>query len=66
MQLIHLPRNPRNLLREIDLIAQDIARLRRRPQRIKRAVHDTARALLVIEYTQHTRAGGDDENRQRV
>ena len=66
MQLIHLATNPRNLLRKVDLIAEDLTSPRRRPQRIQRAVHDARRRLLVIEDAQHACSGREDEDRECV
>lgn len=62
MQLIQLPTNPRNLLRKINLIAQDLARPRRRPQRIQRAAHHARRGLLIVEDPEYGGADGDDED----
>lgn len=41
MQLIHLPRNPRNLTRKIYLLPQNLLRDTRRPKRIQRTAHHT-------------------------
>lgn len=49
MQLIHLPPNPRNLTRKINLIAQNLSRGGIRPQRVQGAIDDAGACLLVVE-----------------
>lgn len=66
MQLIQLPTNPRNLLRKVNLIAQDLARPLRRPKRIERAAHHARRGLLVVEDSEHGGADNDDKDRESL
>jgi hypothetical protein len=49
MHLINTPPNPRQLLREINLVPKDPPRLVVRPQRVQRAADDARVALLVVE-----------------
>lgn len=58
MHLINLPPNPRQLLREINLIAQKPPGLLVRPQRVQSRVDDARVGFLIVENRQ--RASGHD------
>lgn len=64
MQLVHCATDPGDLAREVDLIAQDLARLRRHPQSIEGTADDARRRFLVVENTEHGGANDDREDRQ--
>lgn len=49
VQLVHLAANPGNLVLEVDFVSEDLARPRRRAQRIHGAGDDGRRGLLVVE-----------------
>lgn len=55
-QLVHLARDPRDLPPEVDLVAEVLARLARRPQGVQRRRHHGRRQLLVVE-DGHARGG---------
>lgn len=49
LQLVHLAANPGDLMLEVDFVTEDLARPRRRAQRIHGAGDDGRRGLLVVE-----------------
>ena len=63
MHLINAPPNPRQLLREINLVAQDRARLLVRPQTVQSAADDARVGFLVVENRQS--ASGHDGREDR-
>lgn len=58
VQLVHLAADPGDLLGEVDLVAQVVAGLAGRAQRVERPVHDGRGQLLVVE--DGDGAGGHD------
>lgn len=59
MQLIQLPRNPRDLTGKVNLIAEDLARLCVGAQGVERAAHYGGGLFLVIEDGE---GGGDHDD----
>lgn len=59
MQLVHLPPDPRDLVPEVNLVAQFPAAGLARAQRVQRRLDDGRRRLLVVEDAQGR--DGDDE-----
>lgn len=62
LHLIQLPRNPRNLTRKVNLIAQNRSRFRVRPYSIQRTTDDGTGSFLVVENRQ--RGTHDDEGKE--
>lgn len=62
MQLIHLAANPRNLLRKVDLVAENFTSLRRRAQCVQGTADHARRGFLVIENAEHGGSNGHHED----
>ncbi len=64
-QLVDLAGDPGDGAAEVDLVAEVLARARRRPQRVQRRRHHRRRQLLVVEDRRARRRDRKPEQRQR-